>query len=247
MSVKGLSVRGTASSYNIDLEEILENESLPFSYLIDIKNRDRYYEDFISESQARCWKKKKEKPVEMRPINEATRKELISGAESARKNRAKKLTTRYIGITQGRGWITFKTNSQYTPSLKYTQYIKLNEAKDMKYFKEFKKRDIIRLFMSGDLSVYCSCPDFKYHGYKYMGYQMGYGIFKENRFPKIRNPKLDGTICKHLICVLSVLNTNWMSISKDMQKSKFFKRKYEDEEYMKELELKKKQSMKKKR
>ena len=69
-----------------------------------------------------------------------------------------------------------------------------------------------------------------------MGTQMGYGIFRENRFPKIRNPKLEGTVCKHLLCVLSVLNTNWASIARDMKRSKFFKRKYEDDEYMKELE-----------
>ena len=235
MSVRGLSKRGMSNFYNVDLEELVNDKSLPFSYLVE-KDKDSYYEDFLNESHARSWRighTNTEKEIE--PINEATRKELISGADAARKARAKKLTVRYKGITNSRGWITFQTNSQYTPGKKYTQYIKLNEAKDMKYFKEFKKRDIIRLFLSGDLSVYCSCPDFKYRQ-KYMAYNLGYGIFKEMRYPKIRNPHLEGTVCKHLLAVLSVLNMNWTSIARDMQRSKFFKRKYEDKEYMEELE-----------
>ena len=226
MSIKGLYKTGTVNSYRVNLEEVLEDKSLPFSYLVD-DNKERYYQDFINKNSIRLWEKKKETP-NIIPINEATRSELLKGADKARVNRAKHLTCKYIGVTGARGWIKFQTNSQYTPSLKYTQYIKLNEAKDMKYFKEFNKRDVIRLFLSGDLSVWCSCPDFLYKGYKYMGKQMGYGIFRENRFPKIRNPKLEGTVCKHLIAVLTVLNNNWMSIAKDMQRSKFFKKRFEE-------------------
>lgn len=239
MNVKGLYRRGMSNSYRINLEELLnDTKALPFSYLIS-ENKERYFEDFVNESQARNWKiKKSEKSKNIIPINEATRKELLDGADKARKARAKNLTTRYRGVTHARGWIAFETSSQYTPGKKYTQYIKLNEAKDMKYFKEFKKSDIIRLFLTGDLSVYCNCPDFKYFGFKYMGTQMGYSIFKENRFPKIRNPKLEGTVCKHLICVLSVLNNNWMSIAKDMKNSKFFKKNYEDEDYINDIKKK---------
>jgi hypothetical protein len=245
MSVAGLSQRGTAGSYDVDLEEMLNDTSLPFSYLLEHDKQgnirtDVYYQDFLNENQIRGYRRSRKENKEIVPINEASRRELLDGADYARKQRAKKLHTRYMGVSQHRGWITFQTNSQYTPGIKYTQYVKINDAKDMKYFKEFNKRDIIRLFLSGDLSVHCTCPDYKFRGFKYMGYQMGYGIFKEMRYPKIRNPHLEGTVCKHLICVLGVLTTNWMSIAKDMQKTKFFKRKYEDEEYMKELEDSKK-------
>ena len=234
MNVKGLSRKGTAICYDIDLGEMLsDSTSLPFNYMLS-KDKDIYFEDFLNESQIRNFYRKKQQK-EVVPLNEATGKELLKNADYARKQRAKKLTTRYAGVTNSNGWIRFVTNSQYTPGKKYIQYVKLAEAKDMKYFKDFNKRDIVRLFLSGDLQVYCSCPDFKYHGFKYMGYQMGYGLFKENRFPKVRNPNLEGSVCKHLICVLSVLGTNWTSIAKDMQKTKFFKRKYEDEEYMNEL------------
>lgn len=238
MSVKGLSRRGTAICYDVDLGEMLsDTSSLSFSYLLS-NNKDVYYEDFLTESQVmNFYKRKSDKSVI--PINEATRKEILKEADYARKQRAKKLTTKYAGVTNANGWIKFVTNSQYTPGIKYTQYIKLAEAGDMKYFKEFNKKDIIRLFLSGDLKVHCTCPDFRYRQ-KYMAYNLGYGIFKETRFPKIRNPRLEGSVCKHLICVLSVVGTNWTSIAKDMKKTKFFKRKYEDEEYMKELDNKKK-------
>lgn len=239
MSVRGLYKNGIQNSYKFDMEELVNDKALPFHFLVDENDKERYYQDFVTDAQCMCYRCKSFKSKKIVPINEASRKELISGADAARLARSKKLTTKYIGVTNSRGWITFKTNSQYTPGKKYTQYIKLNEAKDMKYFKEFNKRDIVRLFLSGDLSVWCSCPDFKYHGFKYMGYQMGYGIYKENRYPKIRNPRLEGTVCKHLLCVLAVLNMNWSTIAKDMQRSKFFKRKYEDEEYMKELEQEK--------
>jgi hypothetical protein len=56
----------------------------------------------------------------------------------------------------------------------------------------------------GDVSVRCSCPSFKFHGFSYMGTQLGYlyGVPRENRFPKIRNPTLQNATCKHSHLVL---------------------------------------------
>ena len=69
-----------------------------------------------------------------------------------------------------------------------------------------------------------NCKDFRYR-YSYLTYQLGYGLTRENRFPKIVNPDLKGSVCKHLLCVLTVLNNNWMSIQKDMVKTKWFRSK----------------------
>lgn len=168
-------------------------------------------------------------PLEVQYILEYTSKQLLHGAEKKRKQRAKHLTTRYMGINPNRGWIRFVTHSQYTPSIKYTQYIELSESKDIKYFKEFKPRDIVRLLLSGDIRVSCTCPDFKYR-YSYKAYKNKYGLKRENRFPKVRNPKLNHTICKHLIVVLSVLGSNWMVISRDMVKTRYFRKRYSEED-----------------
>jgi 8-oxo-dGTP pyrophosphatase MutT (NUDIX family) len=45
-----------------------------------------------------------------------------------------------------------------------------------------------------------NCPSHKFHGYAYMGTQLQYlyGLPRENRFPKIRNPNLQLTTCKHV-------------------------------------------------
>ncbi len=74
-----------------------------------------------------------------------------------------------------------------------------------------------------------NCPDFLYKGFKYMGYMHGWGIFRETRFPKIRNPHLEGSICKHLGAVLRVYMLNWLKIYRDMIKSYYFKSRYKDD------------------
>lgn len=50
-----------------------------------------------------------------------------------------------------------------------------------------------------DIHVKCDCPAFLYYGYKYMATKLSYlyGLPKENRPPKIRNPQYRGTVCKH--------------------------------------------------
>lgn len=50
-----------------------------------------------------------------------------------------------------------------------------------------------------DIHIRCTCPAFLYWGDAYMSTAMQYlyGIPRENRFPKMRNPNLKGTMCKH--------------------------------------------------
>lgn len=443
-----MSIIQNGNIFQADIEELASDSKN--SFLVD-KDTSAYEYDFISESQAYQFRHPSVKK-EIVPINEATRKEILKEAEFKRKLRAKKLTCRYVGVTNDRGWIKFITNSQYTPGKKYFQYIKLAEAKDMKKFKDFKPREIIRLFLSGDLQCYCNClrhdtqiklldgrimsvedmtlafesgedlwvysvdekgnfkpgkvsnvwitgksksfvritldngksleitenhlifmrdgsykaakdisigdslmplyfkdmengyklvkhnsfPDSgwhsvykdvaeecfsdndyrearerpldafgslknlldylgepystynhkvvsvdvinvpieenvyditveKYHNFyvdagcilhncadykyrqKYVAWGLGFGIFKELRFPRKTNPSLEGGVCKHLIAVLNIMMMNHMAIERDMLKSKFFKRKSQDAEYMKELKAKQAQRKSKKK
>ena len=222
MSSRNLLQRDTRNSFSLDLGDVL-SEHLPFSFLVDTDRDARYYEDFMTKYQAIAFDNRYDsyikEGIDVRVINEATKKELLSGADSARKKRAKKLITKYKGVNND-GCVEFMTNSQYTPNKKYQQLIKLNDVKDISALKEFKKSEITRLLLNGDLSVYCSCEDFLYKGYKYMAWNMGYGLDKENRFPKIKNPNLEGTICKHLIAVLTVIMFNNAKISSDLFKTK---------------------------
>ena len=143
--------------FEVDLDSIISDKNDPIAPLID-ENKEVYYEEFITESEALKWRNSNKRIVEKyQHINEETYKNLVQMSDAKRKARAKKLKTRYLGVTPGRGWIKFSTESQRIRGKYYTQYIKLAEAKDMKYFKEFNSREIVRLFMSGDVQVYCSC------------------------------------------------------------------------------------------
>lgn len=166
--------------------------------------------------------------ITLNPILEATWRELRDNMERGRLKRSKHLHVQYLGVMNKKGWITFRTKSQTNPRKYYTQYIKLLDMKDLDYVKDLTKKEIIRLMLSGDIAVYCNCPDFLYKGYKYMGYNMGYGFFREMRFPKKRNPNLEGTVCKHLGAVLSVYMMHWTSIYKDMTKTVYWKSRYEE-------------------
>ena len=221
-----MSQKGTKNSYSIG--EILEGWRKSSNPLLKFVDEDIsvYEEEFNTVSEAMKFRDRKSEKV---LITEDTQKQLLKRAEAKRKVRAKTIKTYYSGVANTKGWITYHTPSQTRRGVKYVQYIKLKEAKDAKYFKEFKEQDIIRLLLlSGDLQVYCSCPDFKYRGYKYMGYTQGYGMFRELRYPKVRNPKLEGSICKHLIAVLNNVGFNWNVIAKEMRKTKYWKTRMRD-------------------
>jgi hypothetical protein len=233
--------QGTLNLSYLNIDDLLDNPNL--SFLIDKSvKREFYYADYVNESQVANARKSLSvksgiiKP-EIVPINEMTAKEIRAGADVARlqRSRDKRIVCRFETVTNAKGWIRFDVTSQFTPGKHYKVHIKLKEADDIKYFKEFKKNEIIRLFLTGDLQINCTCPDFRYR-FRYMAHQLGYSLFKEMRFPHIRNPRLEGTVCKHCLAVLQILQFNSQAISSKMVKSKFFKQKYEDEEYMNDLD-----------
>ncbi len=167
--------------------------------------------------------------LRINPILEETWRQLRSQMDDPRRERSKKLKGSYYKkVLNSKGWIKFETPSQYTPGKRYYQYIKLLDMKDIEDLKDLSTKEAIRLLMHGDISVYCSCPDFKYFGLKYLANQVGYGIYKEDRFPGIRNPTLEGTVCKHLGLVLSVFMQNWTKIHRDLKKTKYFMDKWDD-------------------
>jgi hypothetical protein len=170
--------------------------------------------------------------VSLEQINEVFMKDLVKNADTARKLRSKSPNIKvfYKGVAKTKGWLIFNATSQYTPGKKYYQYIKLLDTKDIKHLKDFTNKDIVRLLLSGNIACFCSCPDHLYRGFKYMGDQMGYGIQKEKRYPRIRNPRLEGTVCKHMLAVFSVLMANWLSISRDLPNSYYWKNRYGKED-----------------
>lgn len=64
-----------------------------------------------------------------------------------------------------------------------------------------------------DWHVRCTCPAAQFWGYNYESTALNYlyGIPRENRFPKVRNPNLKGTVCKHADVVI-----RWILSHKDI-------------------------------
>lgn len=60
---------------------------------------------------------------------------------------------------------------------------------------------------AGNVLVFCSCEDFLFKGYKYMGHIGDYGTRKETRPPEVNNPALEGSVCKHLNSVFQDIET----------------------------------------
>lgn len=52
--------------------------------------------------------------------------------------------------------------------------------------------------------IVSNCPAFLYWGYKYMAWKRGYGLERETRKPRVRNPHERGFLCKHLQLVLTL-------------------------------------------
>ena len=147
-----------------------------------------------------------------RSLLEFTYNDLRGSVQSKIRDRSKKLPsgTKYVKFDKKSGVLSFKTESQTHPGtgLDWKQRIKLLDlsvALDIPDPK-LKMLDRVRLACYGDLQVECSCPSFKYWGFRYIMTQLDSVLGKkEKRMPKVRNPKLDGTVCKHLDSALAVL------------------------------------------
>lgn len=64
--------------------------------------------------------------------------------------------------------------------------------------------EINDLIRNSDLHVNCTCPAYLYWGFKYIGSVDDYTLSQEGRYPGIRNPELQGYVCKHIYRALQV-------------------------------------------
>lgn len=125
----------------------------------------------------------------------------------ARRVKTQNITTKFEGVEKN-GDILFSTNSGTTKGKRWHQRIRFKDLKEgiqiLYDDPTLTQKQIINLVVSGDLLVHCDDPSFKYY-WSYKAWVQGYGIRKETRYPKVRNPKLTGGVCKHLYAVLSIL------------------------------------------
>lgn len=141
-------------------------------------------------------------------IQEASRKDILKRADSGSRGRSKPLTSRLTGMKGN--VLTFQTVSGTDPAkfwIQRVQPFRLAKALE-KLWDGSDKRVLpaIRKALTDDLNVSCNCPAFKWWGYAFISSKDGFKMGgRQGRFPHIRNPKLRGSVCKHLINVLQVL------------------------------------------
>jgi hypothetical protein len=163
-------------------------------------------------------------------VDELTVKDLRRGVDLDHpsppgvKGRSEPVTSRLVGVSAD-GILIFKSVSiTVSPGTQdfYTQYVKLEDWEDMLSSTpdlDFTERANLVLF--GDVKVSCNCPYFLYYGPRYMLTQMDACYLDapdwegnkgpEDRLPKVRNPRLKGTVCKHLSNALDIVP---MSVSR---------------------------------
>jgi hypothetical protein len=75
------------------------------------------------------------------------------------------------------------------------------------------KEEIRQRIQNNDVLVSCDCAANQYWGYSYLESQLDYIYpgYEESRFPKVRNPGLRGSVCKHISNVLK-----WISDPKNL-------------------------------
>lgn len=116
----------------------------------------------------------------------------------------------------------FRTPSHTIPGVTYDQKVKLLQLDQlMQHYSGVKKpADIVRMALEGDIEVHCTDPSWKYWGFQYIGTKKKYANEPEPRYPKVRNPGLKGSVCKHLDNVLFILPFQNGKILQDLRRQK---------------------------
>lgn len=96
--------------------------------------------------------------------------------------------------------IRFQCNSVSTPGKTYSVLIQLSSLGPEEVISAGSS--LATVLRDARIKVYCSCPAFIYWGFKWKAWSLGYGLFSETRFPKVRNPGVRGFVCKHLYACL---------------------------------------------
>lgn len=158
-------------------------------------------------------------------LDELTRKELVTDVDRRTKDKARLVgRATYLGITEDYTVFFRVPSVTAKPSTNYLVKIKLVEYPDIAEEKDLSVREKVRLAIAGDLKISCTCPAYLYFGYKYILTQLDTNeADKEHRFPKIKNPKLEGVMCKHCYSAINAFPLNWTRIASDIQRKRFLK------------------------
>lgn len=163
---------------------------------------------------------------------EATMKDLSGPVDNLRKYRSKSLMFHYNDLTMnkdsGQAVVHFVVPAA-SGDKNYDVYIEFIPKQGTLFsmaqgpMTPAKK---IALLRSCDVKVFCTCPDFNWSGMKYnlkhvydsylSGYESIEGVPSggEDIPSKVRDPRHQHRVCKHLLVAFNAVLTNWMTIIK---------------------------------
>lgn len=91
----------------------------------------------------------------------------------------------------------------YNPDPKKKNFTSLADKQMLSHVKPITKQNLTKKLEQGHMKVYCSCEQFLFFGFKYIAWHKGYGLEKESRAPRVRNPKREGAVCIHIFYILA--------------------------------------------
>lgn len=156
---------------------------------------------------------------------ELKRKDLMSDVDTWTKDKSKLVRhATYLGITEDYTVFFRVPSVTANPPTSYVVKVGLVDYKDIAEDEDIDTREKVRLAIAGDLKISCTCPAYLYFGYKYILTQLDTNEAEdEHRFPKIRNPRLQGVMCKHCYTALKSFPFNWTRIAKDIDQGRFLR------------------------
>jgi len=160
---------------------------------------------------------------EIQPLYEFRASEFVAAVSSflRTRERAAFVYSYYLGVTK-RGILRFRVSSGTTPGLYWQQRIELSDLSEairqQSRDRTMTNVDVVNLAVFGDVKFHCNCPAFHYYGFQYIATELDSALKREVRPPTIRNPNLEGTVCKHLYQVLRRLPMHITVIARDMVK-----------------------------
>jgi len=155
-------------------------------------------------------------------LDEFTRKDIVGATDLKTRDRSKKVrSTQYIGIMPDYT-ICFRVRSASTPGVTYINKVQMLDYPEAAAEEDLSVRDRVRLAIAGDLKIRCSCPAFKWWGYEYITTELELHKGEDQKiYPHIRNPRLEGVVCKHLYKTLNALPFNIMKVVSDITNERF--------------------------
>jgi len=147
----------------------------------------------------------------METLLEFTTTDLIDNSNRGQNEFSPK-TIRYLGFS-------FRSKIAWFNTGKYVQKVMFP---DFKVISKLRGQDLdkVQLALTGDVKVSCTCPDFLYGGFKYIGTELDYSTNKETRPPVMRNPQEKGSVCKHLTYLLGNIGHFAQQIANDIEASR---------------------------